>query len=193
VHISRPFVAALVGLGALALGAVAWLTLLQPAPAPESPTAGLARVGSAAPPVALPLATGGMADLANERGKVVLLNFWATWCEPCKAEMPGLQQLSDDLLRERRPFAFYAVNLQEDPPTIAPYTRELGLHAPVLLDENGDVTRSFGVRALPATFLLDQTGVLRQQRLGPLVEGGPSTPWSREWLANQVRSLLASG
>ena len=192
-HISRPVLVAGAGVAALGLAAAAWLTVLQPAPAPESPATGLARVGSAAPPVALPLATGGTANLANEHGKVVLLNFWATWCEPCKAEMPGLQQLSDDLLREGRPFAFYAVNLQEDPPTIAPYTRQLGLHAPVLLDEDGDVTRSFGVRALPATFLLDQAGVLRQQRLGPLVDGGPSTPWSRDWLANQVRSLLATG
>ena len=192
-HLSRLALVVLGSLAALGLGAAAWFTVLQPAPPAASPTAGLARVGSAAPPVVLPLATGGTADLANEHGKVVLLNFWATWCEPCKAEMPGLQQLSDDLLREGRPFAFYAVNLQEDPPTIAPYTRELGLHAPMLLDDDGDVTRSFGVRALPATFLIDQAGVLRQQRLGPLVDGGPSTPWSREWVAAQVRALLASG
>jgi thiol-disulfide isomerase/thioredoxin len=180
-------------LGVVGLGAAAWFTVLQPAPPTASSTGGLARVGSAAPAVVLPLATGGTADLANEHGKVVLLNFWATWCEPCKAEMPGLQQLSDDLLREGRPFAFYAVNLQEDPPTIAPYTRELGLRAPVLLDEDGDVARSFGVRALPATFLIDQAGVLRQQRLGQLVEGGPGTPWSREWVGAQVRALLNSG
>jgi thiol-disulfide isomerase/thioredoxin len=193
VQLSRPALAVLAGLGVLGLGVAAWFTLLQPPPPAASPTTGLARVGSTAPPVVLPLASGGTADLANERGKVVLLNFWATWCDPCRAEMPGLQQLADDLLRERVPFAFYTVNLQEDPPTIQPYLRELGLHAPVLLDEDGDVTRSFGVRALPATFLVDQAGVLRQQRLGPLVEGGPSTPWSREWLANQVRSLLATG
>ena len=180
-------------LGVVGLGAAAWFTVLQPAPPATSSTGGLARVGSAAPAVVLPLATGGTADLANEHGKVVLLNFWATWCEPCKAEMPGLQQLSDDLLREGRPFAFYAVNLQEDPPTIAPYTRELGLRAPVLLDEDGDVARSFGVRALPATFLIDQQGVLRQQRLGPLLAGGGETTWSEAWLADQVRSLLGPG
>jgi thiol-disulfide isomerase/thioredoxin len=184
---------ALGGLGVLAVGVGAWFTVLQPPSPTASPTTGLARVGAAAPPVTLPLATGGTVDLANERGKVVLLNFWATWCDPCRAEMPGLQQLSDELQHESLPFAFYAVNLQEDPPTIQPFARELGLHAPVLLDEEGDVTRSFGVRALPATFLVDQAGVLRQQRLGPLVDGGPSTPWSRDWLANQVRSLLATG
>ena len=62
-----------------------------------------------------------------------------------------------------------------------------------LLDEDGDVTRGYGVRALPATFLVDRQGVLRLQRLGPLVDGGPNTTWSRDWLADQVRALLAAG
>jgi thiol-disulfide isomerase/thioredoxin len=193
VHISRPLLGVLGGLAVLGLAVAAWFTLLQPAAPAASPAPGFARVGAPAPSVVLPLASGGTANLADERGRVVLLNFWATWCEPCKAEMPGLQQLSDDLQHQGLAFTFYAVNLQEDPPTIQPYTRELGLHAPVLLDEEGHVTRSFGVRALPATFLVDRAGVLRQQRLGPLVEGGPNTPWSREWLADQVRALLTSG
>ena len=55
------------------------------------------------------------------------------------------------------------------------------------------MTRAYGVRALPATFLIDQRGVLRQQRLGPLLAGGAETTWSEAWLAAQVRSLLASG
>jgi hypothetical protein len=55
------------------------------------------------------------------------------------------------------------------------------------------MTRAYGVRALPATFLIDQQGVLRQQRLGPLLAGGPDTPWSEAGLAAQVRSLLATG
>jgi peroxiredoxin len=191
-RISRPLLTVLGVVVVVGLGAVAWLTLLQPPP-PTAPATRLARVGSAAPPVALPVATGGTADLARERGKVVLINFWATWCDPCRAEMPGLQQLADEMHQDNVPFALYSVNLQEDPPTIEPFTRELGLHLSVLLDEDGEVTRSYGVRALPATFLVDRDGVLRQQRLGPLVDGGASTPWSREWLANQVRSLLATG
>src|SRR5919197_1690005 len=164
-------------LAALGLGVVAWLTVLQPAPPPAGPAASLARVGATAPPVALPLVGGGTADLARDRGKVVVLNFWATWCEPCRAEMPGLQRLADDL--QGQPFALYSINLQEDPPAIEPFARQLGLRVPILLDSEGDVTRAYGVRALPATFLVDRQGVLRQQRLGPLVDGGPSTPWSR--------------
>jgi thiol-disulfide isomerase/thioredoxin len=132
---------------------------------------------------------GGTSDLAAERGKVVLVNFWATWCEPCKSEMPALQQLADEL--RDRSFVLYSVDLQEDEPQVEAFQRQYGLKLYAVLDENGDVTRAYGVRALPATFLIDQQGVLRQQRLGPLLAGGPETMWSEAWLAAQVRSLLA--
>jgi hypothetical protein len=61
-----------------------------------------------------------------------------------------------------------------------------------LLDEDGAVTRTYGVRGLPATFVIDRGGVVRVQRLGPLLSGGPDTTWSEPWLAEQVRSLLGS-
>jgi thiol-disulfide isomerase/thioredoxin len=173
------------------VGTAAWLTVLRPAPPPSGSSGGLARLGGTAPPIFLPRLDGGTADLNAEHGNVVLLNFWATWCEPCRAEMPGLQQLADEL--RGQPFTLYSINLQEDPPAIEPFERQLSLHLPVLLDADGDVTRAYGVRALPATFVIDQQGVVRQQRLGPLVEGGPSTPWSRDWLAAQIHLLLAGG
>ena len=150
----------------------------------------IARVGSPAPNIRLPLASGGMADLAGERGKVVLVNFWATWCEPCRAEMPELQHLADQL--QDQSFSLYSVDLQEDAASIDAFERELGLRLRVLIDEDGEVTRAYGVRALPATFLVDRQGVLRQQRLGPLLSGGAETAWSEPWLDGQVRSLLAS-
>jgi hypothetical protein len=62
----------------------------------------------------------------------------------------------------------------------------------VLLDEEGSVTRGYGVRGLPATFLIDRQGTVRLQRLGPLLEGGPETTWSEPWLAQQVRDMLAT-
>ena len=61
-----------------------------------------------------------------------------------------------------------------------------------MIDDDGNVTRAYGVRALPATFLIDQQGVLRQQRLGPLVSGDANTAWSEAWLEDQVQALLAS-
>jgi len=171
--------------------AVAVLVGTGCAGAPRSPVesaAATARVGAPAPDLSLPLLDGGTEDLARERGKVVLLNFWATWCIPCREEMPELQRLADDLHGDQ--FTLLTIDLQEDSSAIEGFRQELGLHLPVLLDEDGGVTRGYGVRGLPATFLIDQHGDLRQQRLGPLVKGEVETPWSRAWIANQVRSLL---
>jgi thiol-disulfide isomerase/thioredoxin len=176
-----------IGLALVAAGAAAWQMLLQPAP----DTPNVARPGARAPQIALQVVGGGTSNLAAERGKVVVVNFWATWCEPCKSEMPGLQRLADGL--RDRPFVLYSVDLQEDAQQIEAYQRQYGLKLYAVLDENGEVTRAYGVRALPATFVIDQQGVLRQQRLGPLLAGGPDTPWTEAWLAAQVRNLLATG
>jgi len=157
---------------------------------PEAAAPSIARVGAPAPHVALPLLGGGISNLNGDRGKVVLLNFWATWCEPCKSEMPALQQLADEL--HGRPFALYSIDLQEDAQSIDGFLRDYGLHLYVLLDEDGAATRAYGVRGLPATFMIDQQGVVRLQRLGPLLPGGAETMWSEAWLADQVRGLLAS-
>jgi thiol-disulfide isomerase/thioredoxin len=170
-----------------ALGVLAWMTLLQPAPA----TPKIAQPGAPAPQIALPVIGGGTSDLAADRGKVVLVNFWATWCEPCKAEMPGLQQLADELRDQQ--FRLYSVDLQEDEAAIRAFEREYGLNLYAVMDQDGDATRAYGVRALPSTFLIDQRGMLHLQRLGPLLPGGPETMWSEPWLADQVRGLLASG
>jgi len=133
---------------------------------------------------------GGTASLAADRGKVVLVNFWATWCEPCKSEMPALQNLANGL--RGQPFSLYSVDLQEDAESISAFQRQFGLDLYVLLDDEGSVTRAYGVRGLPATFLIDRQGVVRVQRLGPLLAGGAETTWSEPWLAEQVRSLLAA-
>jgi cytochrome c biogenesis protein CcmG, thiol:disulfide interchange protein DsbE len=154
---------------------------------PASAGSGLGRVGTPAPSLSLPLLGGGTRDLVGQRGKVVVLNFWATWCGPCRAEMPELQQLSDDL--RDQPFTLLSVDLDEDGPTIEAFRDELGLRMPMLMDQDGDVAASYGVRGLPATFLVDQHGELRQQRLGPLVTGDAATAWSRAWIASQVRTL----
>jgi cytochrome c biogenesis protein CcmG/thiol:disulfide interchange protein DsbE len=105
--------------------------------------------------------------------------------------MPELQRLADDL--QAQPFSLLSIDLQEDPPTIRPFLDDIGAHFAVLLDQSGDVTQRYGVRALPATFLIDRSGVVRQQRLGPLVEGGEQTQWSRPWIASQVALLLEGG
>jgi thiol-disulfide isomerase/thioredoxin len=172
---------------AVALGA--WLFLNQPAPTTNASS--IARPGAPAPQIALPVVGGGTSDLKTERGRVVLVNFWATWCEPCKSEMPALQQLADEL--QSHPFRLYSVDLQEDAAEIQAFETQYGLKLFAVMDEDGEATRAYGVRALPSTFLIDQQGILKLQRLGPLASGGPETMWSEPWLADQVRSLVASG
>lgn len=126
--------------------------------------------------------------LSEQRGRVVMLNFWATWCVPCRREMPALQRLADDLRDEA--FLLWAINLQEEAPQIQPFTREIGLRVPVLLDLDGNVTRAYGVRGLPATFVIDRQGVLRLQRLGPIDDAEADRPWTRQWLEREVQTLL---
>jgi thiol-disulfide isomerase/thioredoxin len=169
---------------AIAVAVAAYLLLQPPQGAPT-----IARVGAPAPPITLPVLGGGTANLAADRGKVVLVNFWATWCEPCKSEMPALQQLADGL--RDQPFIMYSIDLQEDAESITAFQRQYGLNLYVLLDEDGTATRTYGVRGLPATFVIDKAGTVRVQRLGPLLPGGPETTWSEPWLAEQVHNLLA--
>jgi thiol-disulfide isomerase/thioredoxin len=141
-------------------------------------------------PGALPVVGGGTSDLSAERGRVVVVNFWATWCEPCKAEMPALQELAREL--RDQPFRLYSVDLQEDASQIEAFERDYRLNLYAVMDQDGDATRAYGVRGLPSTFLIDRRGILTLQRLGPLATGGPETTWSEPWLADQVRSLLSS-
>jgi thiol-disulfide isomerase/thioredoxin len=173
----------------VAAAAAVWFSLQQPAQTTTTPT--IARVGAPAPPITLPVVGGGTSDLSADQGKVVLVNFWATWCEPCKSEMPALQQLADEL--RDQPFRLYSVDLQEDAPQIQDFEQQYGLRLYAVIDEDGTATRAYGVRALPSTFLVDQRGVLHLQRLGQLATGGADTMWSEPWLANQVRALLATG
>jgi peroxiredoxin len=184
--ISRP----ILGLGLVALLAVlavgGWLVVGQRLVAPPA----TAREGSPAPNLNLPLLDGGSADLTQQRGKVVLVNFWATWCEPCRAEMAGLQQLDHNLSAD--PFQLYAVDLEETSTAITPFRQQIGFTLPILLDGDGTVSHAYGVRALPATFIVDRSGVVREQRLGPLVSGDGDTPWSQAWVEARVRQLLAS-
>jgi peroxiredoxin len=145
---------------------------------------------SPAPPVNLALLYGGDASLDQEHGKVVVMNFWATWCAQCRDDMPALQDVADDLGTRR--FALFEVNLGEDAAAIDPFRQQLGLQMPFLLDVQGDVTQRYGVATLPATFVIDQQGDVRLEHLGPLVEGDAQTEWSAAWVEQQAQALLGS-
>jgi peroxiredoxin len=104
----------------------------------------------------LPDVTGKMHRLHAQRGKVVFLNFWATWCPPCVHEMPMMELLRQTL--NRAPFVVWAVNMQETQAQVAHFMTENQLHFPALLDVDGAVTERYQVQGLPTTYLIDCAG-----------------------------------
>lgn len=134
-----------------------------------------------------PVPQGSMTDLQGVdwrlpalRGRAVLLNFWASWCEPCKEEMPSLQALAD---RHPDRLVVLAINLKESPETIARFVHSSGLRLPVVRDTDGSVARAWGVRIYPSTVLVDAQGRVRS-----VVRGG--LDWAGEEGAKLVGPLL---
>ena len=108
--------------------------------------------------------------LADLRGKVVLLNFWASWCEPCRAEMPSLQRLAD---QHQQDLVVLAVNLKESTQTVQQFVQRTALTLPVLPDPQGVTARAWGVTVFPSTVLIDAQGKVRSVVQGELDWTGP--------------------
>ncbi|MDE2615897.1 MAG: TlpA family protein disulfide reductase [Burkholderiales bacterium] len=102
--------------------------------------------------------------LAELRGRAVVLNFWATWCPPCRAEMPSLQQLAEIYGPEQ--LQVLALNVGEGPRRIAQYLQSSGLNLTVLLDPQSEAARAWGANVLPTTLLIDAGGRPRQRVRG---------------------------
>ena len=124
-------------------------------------------VGSPAPEIVLPDLQGRDVKLSELRGKVVLVNFWATWCKPCKEEMPAMQA-SYDKLRDKG-FVVLAVNELEDTARVAEHIRTHGHTFEVVMDHNNKVANMYGVVGLPASFLIDPQGIVRERISGSLL------------------------
>lgn len=121
-------------------------------------------IGVEAPDFVLEMAgTGEHVRLSDFRGQTVILNFWATWCVPCRTEMPDLQAAyeDDDVL-------VLAVNQQESDAAVERFVDEFDLSFPVILDREGSVRAHYNVIGLPATFFIDPDGVVRARNFGPV-------------------------
>ncbi len=122
--------------------------------------------GTEAPPFSLTSLGGDGVDLASYRGKVVVLNFWATWCAPCVAEMPSLERLHRALGPEG--LAVVTVSTDEDERVVREFVADHGLTLPILLDPGGRTAAAdYRTMVYPATFVLDRQGVLLRHYLGP--------------------------
>ena len=115
-------------------------------------------------PIALPL--GRPQSLSSLKGKVVLLNFWATWCGPCRSEMPSMEAL---YARHReKGLEILAVNCQEQQPEVLSFMANNGLSFPAVLDKDGKVSSFYGIRAIPTSFLLDREGDIIMKLTGSI-------------------------
>lgn len=136
---------------------------------------------SQAPDFVLEDVDGKSLALTDLRGKVVLLNFWATWCPPCKAEMPDLDRLHREYGADRD-FVVLGINVEEDPAAVKAFLEERQLAFPIVLDRNGHVTTDlFGVRPLPATFIIDREGLIRDVWNGQIAREAMVARLERVW------------
>lgn len=117
-----------------------------------------------APDFTLKRAEGGNLRLAEQRGQVVLINFWASWCGPCRVEMPHLNRLHDKY--KAGGFMVLGVNIDDDPRHGAATAARWGLRFPVLLDAEKTVTRTYDLGAMPSTVLVDRDGRIRYLHRG---------------------------
>ena len=147
---------------ALALGAVA--TSCTDQPTTNGGTAGPPEVGKLAPDFELDTLDGQPVSLSELKGKAVLVNFWATWCGPCRMEMPFIQQIYDEW--QGKGLVLLAINIGERPSQVAEFMQGQGLSFPVLLDSNGKVTERYYVTGIPTTFFIDKDGIIQYIKVG---------------------------
>lgn len=152
-------------LGVLIIGLV-WFTVSRENGA-ALPAVG--ELNRPAPDLALPTLDGGSVRLADLRGKVVLVNFWGTWCEPCKEETPALQAAHQRL--EAEGLVIVGVNLRRQETSddaVREFVQRYGVTYPIALDVDGEAARLFQISPIPVSYFIDREGTIRYVRIGTL-------------------------
>ena len=134
--------------------------------------------GGATPALELAEPNGKVHRLADYRGTTVLVNFWATWCEPCRAEMPSIDRLRSSL--KGKPFEVLAVNMAEPLSRIEKYSESVPLGFPLLRDRDGSASKTWKAKLLPASYLIGRDGRIRYVAYGEL-----------DWTSDAVRARVA--
>ncbi len=116
-------------------------------------------------------------NLSSYAGKLVFLNFWATWCGPCRAEIPSMEELYLEL--QNQGFVIVALNSQETDEQVADFVENVGMSFPVLLDTGGRVGAAYSIRAIPTTYIIDPQGYILGRMVG-----------TRDWYTPEIISLV---
>lgn len=157
-----------------------WIRSLVP---PESPSGSLAFL-SAAPELPIYDRSGKKTDLSREKGRLVIIHFWATWCPPCVEEIPALSRFWDKY-RDRSDIVLYAVSVDKDWKTIDEFSVKNPNRIPVYRDPNSSTAQRFGTTQYPETYITNKNG-----RVLHRVQGG--IDWSDPEIRKRIEQLLAS-
>ena len=124
--------------------------------------------GFAAPSFELKNSEGKIVTLSSLRGQVVVVNFWASWCPPCRAEMPALESVSEDYVKQGVVILGINATNQDSSQSAQAFMAEMGLNFPILFDTDGAVSKLYQVSALPSTFFIGRDGIIQE-----VIIGGP--------------------
>jgi len=140
------------------------------------------QAGFAAPDFALKASDGTEYTLSKLKGNAVLVNLWATWCPPCRAEMPAIEKMYQEY--KDQGLVVLAVNMtyQDDLLAVVPFTKEFALTFPILLEETGDVASAYQLRSLPSSYFISRAGIIQE-----VVIGGPM---SEALLRTRIEQIL---
>jgi thiol-disulfide isomerase/thioredoxin len=120
-------------------------------------------------------------DISKYKGRVILLNFWASWCRPCVKEIPSLVRLQQQF--DHDDFNIITINVGESKEQIVEFMKKVKLELPIMLDADGQAVKDWGVYAYPSSLVLDRKGVIRYAYLGAL-------EWDSQSIINTIRELL---
>lgn len=134
--------------------------------------AGVAAEGKLAPDFSVKGLDGKEVKLSSLKGKVVLVNFWATWCPPCKEEIPSMMKLNKSL--EGKPFQMLAISIDEGgKDSVEKYFKSSGMQLPAYLDSDGAISQSYGATGVPETFIVDRNGLIQKKIVGGMDWSSP--------------------
>jgi len=141
--------------------------------------------GKPLPDLKLTDLSGKSVQLSDYRGKVLFINIWATWCAPCRDEMPSMESLYQKLKGDG--FEMIGISIDEGGlEVVKPFVKEFGLTFPILHNSTGDVQKKFMTTGVPETFLVNKNGIILHHMIGP-------TNWDRPIIVDALASLIAKG
>jgi len=140
-------------------------------------------IGKQAPDFVLQDSEGKTWQLSNQKGKIVFVNFWATWCKPCRDEMPSMEVLNQAMAG--KPFQMLSIVVNDDLKMAESFARRLGATFPVLANPGPELTEAYMITGVPETFLIDADGILRHKFIGPY-------NWNTPEMRNLVLELFST-